>query len=68
MITANVFDIKRSPSRRRRIRTTIFLKGCPLSLQMVPESRRVYPEISLWYCENTSSPARLYRSFAKKMR
>ena len=53
MITANVFDIKRfSINDGDGIRTTIFLKGCPLACKWCQNPEGLRPEISLWYAKN----------------
>ncbi len=53
MITANVFDIKRfSINDGDGIRTTIFIKGCPLACRWCQNPEGLIPEISLWYAKN----------------
>ncbi len=53
MITANVFDIKRfSINDGDGIRTTIFLKGCPLRCVWCQNPEGLFPEIRLWYAKN----------------
>lgn len=53
MIKANVFDIKRfSINDGDGIRTTIFLKGCPLRCLWCQNPEGLNPEISLWYAKN----------------
>lgn len=53
MITANVFDIKRfSINDGDGIRTTLFLKGCPLACKWCQNPEGLIPEISLWYAKN----------------
>jgi len=53
MITANVFDIKRfSINDGDGIRTTIFVKGCPLSCKWCQNPEGLIPEIRLWYARN----------------
>ncbi|HAX40845.1 MAG TPA: glycyl-radical enzyme activating protein [Clostridiales bacterium] len=53
MITANVFDIKRfSINDGDGIRTTIFLKGCPLACKWCQNPEGLIPEIRLWYARN----------------
>lgn len=53
MITANVFDIKRfSINDGDGIRTTIFLKGCPLACRWCQNPEGLIPEIRLWYAKN----------------
>jgi len=53
MITANVFDIKRfSINDGDGIRTTIFLKGCPLACLWCQNPEGLIPEIQLWYGKN----------------
>ena len=53
MITANVFDIKRfSINDGDGIRTTIFLKGCPLACRWCQNPEGLIPEIRLWYARN----------------
>ena len=53
MITANVFDIKRfSINDGDGIRTTIFLKGCPLACKWCQNPEGLLPKISLWYAKN----------------
>lgn len=53
MITANVFDIKRfSINDGDGIRTTIFIKGCPLACKWCQNPEGLIPEISLWYARN----------------
>ncbi len=53
MITANVFDIKRfSINDGDGIRTTIFIKGCPLACKWCQNPEGLIPEISLWYAKN----------------
>ena len=53
MITANVFDIKRfSINDGDGIRTTIFLKGCPLRCVWCQNPEGLIPEIRLWYAKN----------------
>jgi pyruvate formate lyase activating enzyme len=53
MITANVFDIKRfSINDGDGIRTTIFLKGCPLACKWCQNPEGLVPEIRLWYARN----------------
>ena len=53
MITTNVFDIKRfSINDGDGIRTTIFLKGCPLACKWCQNPEGLIPEISLWYAKN----------------
>ena len=53
MITANVFDIKRfSIHDGDGIRTTIFLKGCPLACRWCQNPEGLIPEIQLWYTKN----------------
>ena len=52
MITANVFDIKRfSINDGDGIRTTIFLKGCPLRCLWCQNPEGLIPEIQLWYAK-----------------
>jgi len=54
MTTANVFDIKRfSINDGDGIRTTIFLKGCPLNCKWCQNPEGLIPEIRLWYARNT---------------
>ena len=54
MITANIFDIKRfSINDGDGIRTTIFLKGCPLRCKWCQNPEGLIPEISLWYAKNS---------------
>ncbi|MBA4347812.1 MAG: glycyl-radical enzyme activating protein [Clostridiales bacterium] len=53
MITANVFDIKRfSINDGDGIRTTIFIKGCPLACKWCQNPEGLIPEIRLWYARN----------------
>ena len=53
MITANVFDIKRfSINDGDGIRTTIFIKGCPLRCKWCQNPEGLNPEIQLWYAKN----------------
>ena len=53
MITANVFDIKRfSINDGDGIRTTIFVKGCPLACKWCQNPEGLIPEIRLWYARN----------------
>ena len=53
MITANVFEIKRfSINDGDGIRTTIFLKGCPLACKWCQNPEGLIPEIRLWYARN----------------
>ena len=53
MITANIFDIKRfSINDGDGIRTTIFLKGCPLACKWCQNPEGLIPEIQLWYAKN----------------
>lgn len=53
MITANVFDIKRfSINDGDGIRTTIFLKGCPLRCKWCQNPEGLAPEIRVWYAKN----------------
>jgi pyruvate formate lyase activating enzyme len=53
MSTANVFDIKRfSINDGDGIRTTIFLKGCPLRCLWCQNPEGLIPEIQLWYAKN----------------
>lgn len=53
MMRANVFDIKRfSINDGDGIRTTIFLKGCPLSCRWCQNPEGLIPEIRLWYAKN----------------
>lgn len=53
MMRANVFDIKRfSINDGDGIRTTIFLKGCPLSCKWCQNPEGLIPEIRLWYAKN----------------
>ena len=53
MITANVFDIKRfSINDGDGIRTTIFLKGCPLACKWCQNPEGLIPEIQLWYAKS----------------
>ena len=53
MITANVFDTKRfSINDGDGIRTTIFIKGCPLRCQWCQNHEGLIPEIRLWYAKN----------------
>ena len=53
MITANIFDIKRfSINDGDGIRTTIFLKGCPLACRWCQNPEGLIPEIRLWYAKN----------------
>ena len=52
MITANVFDSKRfSINDGDGIRTTIFLKGCPLRCLWCQNPEGLIPEILLWYAK-----------------
>ncbi len=54
MITANVFDSKRfSINDGDGIRTTIFIKGCPLRCKWCQNPEGLIPEISLWYAKNS---------------
>ena len=53
MTSANVFDIKRfSINDGDGIRTTIFLKGCPLRCLWCQNPEGLIPEIRLWYARN----------------
>ena len=53
MITANIFDIKRfSINDGDGIRTTIFVKGCPLACKWCQNPEGLIPEIRLWYAKN----------------
>lgn len=53
MITANIFDIKRfSINDGDGIRTTIFLKCCPLACRWCQNPEGLIPEIRLWYAKN----------------
>lgn len=53
MTTANVFDIKRfSINDGEGIRTTIFLKGCPLACRWCQNPEGLIPEIRLWYSKH----------------
>lgn len=53
MITANVFDTKRfSINDGDGIRTTIFIKGCPLRCKWCQNPEGLIPEIRLWYAKN----------------
>ena len=53
MTTANVFDIKRfSINDGDGIRTTIFLKGCPLACRWCQNPEGLIPEIRLRYAKN----------------
>ena len=53
MITANVFEIKRfSINDGEGIRTTIFLKGCPLACRWCQNPEGLTPEIRVWYAKN----------------
>ncbi len=53
MIEANVFDIKRfAINDGDGIRTTIFLKGCPLRCRWCQNPEGLIPEIRLWYAKN----------------
>ncbi len=54
MITAPVFEIKRfSIHDGDGIRTTIFLKGCPLACKWCQNPEGLIPQIRLWYEKNT---------------
>lgn len=53
MITANIFDIKRfSINDGDGIRTTIFMKICPLRCKWCQNPEGLIPEIRLWYAKN----------------
>lgn len=53
MITANVFEVKRfSVNDGDGIRTTIFLKGCPLRCRWCQNPEGLLPGISVWYAKN----------------
>lgn len=53
MITANVFESKRfSINDGDGIRTTIFIKGCPLRCKWCQNPEGLNPEIRVWYAKN----------------
>ena len=59
MITANIFDVKRfSINDGDGIRTTLFIKGCPLRCAWCQNPEGIDPHIRVWYAKNVCAGCR----------
>lgn len=59
MISANVFDVKRfSVNDGEGIRTTLFIKGCPLRCAWCQNPEGIDPHIRVWYAKNVCAGCR----------
>lgn len=59
MITANIFDVKRfSVNDGDGIRTTLFIKGCPLRCAWCQNPEGIDPQIRVWYAKNVCAGCR----------
>lgn len=59
MITANIFDVKRfSINDGDGIRTTLFIKGCPLRCAWCQNPEGIETHIRVWYAKNACAGCR----------